>query len=106
MTATLMVRAQVREEDREAFDGWYRDEHLPDAMKAFDARTAWRGWSDAEPGVHYAFYEFDTLARAREVMASSAVRDLIAEFDRCWEDRVTRSREVIEACQRLGPATR
>jgi len=36
MTAWLVVRAVVADAaDRAPFDRWYRDEHLPDAVKAF-----------------------------------------------------------------------
>jgi hypothetical protein len=41
----LVVRAVVADpDDHAAFDTWYRQEHLPDAMKAFSASAAWRGW--------------------------------------------------------------
>ena len=51
--AWFVVRATVADEaDRAAFDQWYRAEHLPDAMKAFDVQTAWRGWSQTDPAVH------------------------------------------------------
>ena len=43
MTALFIVRAQVVDPGvKDAFDRWYRDEHLPDALKAFKARRAWR----------------------------------------------------------------
>jgi hypothetical protein len=101
MTAYLIVRAEVSTADRDAFDRWYETEHLPDARAAFKARAAWRGWSDVTPGVHIAFYEFPDLAAARAVTASDAIKALIAEFDRVWQGRVQRSREVIEVCQTL-----
>ena len=44
---------------RDAFDAGYQNEHLPDAVKAFSAAGAWRGWSDVDDNVHRAFYEFD-----------------------------------------------
>ena len=34
MAAYLIVEAEVEEESREAFDLWYENEHLPDAIKA------------------------------------------------------------------------
>ena len=71
MTAYLIVRAEVAEEDRDAFDQWYETEHLPDARSAFRALSARRGWSDANPGVHFAIYEFPTLERARKVANGS-----------------------------------
>ena len=101
MTATLMVRAEVGSEDRDAFDRWYQEEHLPDAVKAFGALAAWRGWSDVEPGLHYAFYEMESLERLQALMGSEVIANLIAEFDRVWQGRVVRTREVIRCLQRI-----
>ena len=101
MTAYLIVRAEVSEADWSAFDQWYEKEHLPDAKAAFRAQSAFRGWSDVTPGVHIAIYEFPDLERARSVAASDEIKALIAEFDRVWENRVPRSREIIEVKQTL-----
>jgi len=101
MTAFLIVRAEVPEADREAFDRWYETEHLPDAVKAFKAVSASRGWSDVDPGVHMAFYEFQDLARVRAVASSDEIKEMIKEFDRNWQDRVQRSREIVEIKQKL-----
>jgi len=66
MTAYFMVRAMVEDPAlRKDFDSWYRDEHLRDALQAFNARR------------------------------------LVAEFDRVWGDKVTRSRDVVELVQAL-----
>ena len=56
--AYFVVRAQVGEADREAFDRWYEVDHLPDAVKTFKAVRAWRAWNRTDPSVHVAFYEF------------------------------------------------
>ncbi len=101
MTAYLIVRAQVPEADREAFDHWYETEHLPDALRDFKALSAKRGWSSVEPSIHLAFYEFPDLAMANAVVASEEIKALIAEFDRCWQDRVVRSREVVDIVQSI-----
>ena len=102
MTAYLIVRAEVAEADRDAFDRWYETEHLPDAHAAFGSLTARRGWSDVTPGVHIAIYEFPSLARANQIAAGSPeITALIAEFDRVWQDRVLRSREVVGVKQAL-----
>ena len=101
MTAFLIVRAEVDPSVRDAFDAWYRDEHLPDAVRAFSALGAWRGWSDVDDRVHMAFYEFETLADVNRVMESDAIRDLIAEFDRNWQGKVTRTREAVESIQQI-----
>jgi hypothetical protein len=103
MSAFFVVRAQVVDPSvKEAFDKWYQDEHLPDAMKAFGATGAWRAWSDADPSVHYAYYEFEDLAKARAVPGSEAIKPLIAEFDRLRGKKVLRTREVVRVVQRVG----
>jgi hypothetical protein len=104
MTALLIVRATVVDTTaRDAFDRWYQEEHLPDAKKAFHARRAWRGWSEIEPGLHYAFYEFNDLLTAQKVADSDEIKLLIAEFDRLWESRVTRTRDIVETRQLIDP---
>jgi hypothetical protein len=63
--AYLTVRADVPEADRARFDHWYETDHLPWALRVFGAHRAWRCWSRSEPGVHIAFYEFDSVEAAR-----------------------------------------
>ncbi len=99
MPAHLIVRAVVAEADRRDFDTWYRTEHLPDAIKAFAAQRGWRAWSRTDPSVHYAFYQFADAAAAETVSSSPVIRGLIAEFDRRWGTRVTRSREIIDVAE-------
>lgn len=101
MTAYLIVRAEVSESDHKGFEHWYESEHLPDAMRDFKALSARRGWSVQEPNTHIAFYEFPDLAAANAIMDSDVIKALVAEFDRCWQDRVKRSREVVEIVQAL-----
>jgi hypothetical protein len=103
MTACFIVRAEVVDPSaKTAFDRWYEDEHLPDALKAFGADRAWRGWSEFEPQVHYAFYEFEDVARARAIQGSDALKGLVGEFDRLWDGKVTRRRDLVESLQRIG----
>ena len=101
MTAFLIVRAEVDPAVRDAFDAWYQKEHLPDAVNAFSAAGAWRGWSDVDDDVHLAFYEFADLAEVNRVMASDALKQMIGEFDRHWQGKVTRTREVVESIQAI-----
>ena len=99
MTALFMVRAQIADEQMKgAFDRWSHDEHLPDALKAFGARRAWRGWGE-DPLVHYAWYEFEDLARARAILGSDALERLVADFDRAWGTKVARSRDFVTIVQ-------
>lgn len=102
MPTFFIVRAQVKAaNDRPAFDRWYQDEHLPEALAAFKARRAFRGWNTLDPTVHCAFYEFDSLEAALAIQGTDALKALIAEFDRCWGDSVTRSRDMVEIVQTL-----
>lgn len=100
-SAYLIVRAVVPQADREAFDRWYETEHLPDAKKAFSALSARRGWSEVTPGVHLALYEFRDIDHARQATGGDAITALIAEFDRVWQGRVTREREIVGIAQTL-----
>ena len=96
MTAYLVVRAVVADPaDRAPFDHWYRTEHLPDALKAFNAISAMRGWSTEDPSVHTAYYRFETLDAVRTISQGSAIKALIAEFDRVWNTRVVRTRDIL-----------
>lgn len=100
MTAYFIVRATVANpEDRAAFDTWYETEHLPDAIKAFNARSAMRGWSTIDPSLHTAWYRFDTLAAAESATSGAALKALVAEFDRVWGSRVTRTRDIVPIAQ-------
>src|SRR5262245_2651347 len=99
MTALFMVRAQIADEAmKHAFDRWYNEEHLPDALNAFGARRAWRGWGE-DPLVHYAWYEFEDLASAKAIPGSDDFKRLVAEFDRAWGKKVVRSRDFVTVVQ-------
>jgi hypothetical protein len=100
MSALFIVRAKVVDAaDKPAFDRWYGEEHLPDAVKAFAAKRAWRGWSDIDPSVHYATYEFESLEQVRALPESEAMKRLVAEFDRVWGKKVVRERDRVEVVQ-------
>ena len=101
MTAYLIVRADVEESSREKFDHWYETEHLPSALQDFKAIGAMRGWSEVEPNIHLAFYEFPDLTTANNLLSSNLMREFIKEFDRQWDGKVTRTREIFEVKQLL-----
>jgi hypothetical protein len=100
VSAWFVVRAQLVDPAvKDAFDRWYRDEHLPEAVRDFRAKRGWRGWSALDPMVHYAYYEFETLEQAKAVPGSGAIKRLIAEFDRAWGDKVARTRDIVDIVQ-------
>ncbi len=55
-----------------------------------------------DASVHHAFYEFDDLASAQAIQGSDTLERLIAESDRVWGNRVTRSRDFVEGIQAIG----
>lgn len=103
--AYLAVRAQVPEGERARFDHWYETDHLPWALRVFEAKRAWRCWSKTTApegiAVHVAFYEFDSVAAAEAILTSEATKPLVADFDRMWGTRVTRKRAVLDVVQML-----
>jgi hypothetical protein len=102
MTAYLVVRAVVADPaDRAPFDHWYRTEHLPDARKAFSAVSAMRGWSTVDSSVHTAYYRFNTLEDVQAINGSPAMKALIEEFDRAWDSRVVRTRDILAIADEL-----
>lgn len=97
MPAYFMVRARIAEGvPKRDFDRWYGEEHLPDALKTFKAKRAWRAWSHVDASVHYAFYEFESMAAARAIEGTEGLKRLVADFDRAWGDKVARSRDFLE----------
>src|SRR6476469_3369671 len=101
--ACVVVRAEVPEAERARFDYWYETDHLPWALRAFEARRAWRCWSRDDPAVHIAVYEFDSVEAAGTATAPEKIQSLVADFDRVWGDRVKRRREILEVAQELAP---
>ena len=101
MTVYLIVRAVVPDAHRKAFDEWYQEEHLPDAYRAFKVLNAQRGWSEVDPAVHLAMYEFPDLAAADAVLKTQVIKDFVAEFDRHWAGKVERTRELFEVIQKI-----
>jgi hypothetical protein len=99
--AYFAVRAEVPEADRALFDHWYETDHLPWALRVFGARRAWRCWSKSDPGVHVAFYEFDSVEAAEAVTKSDTIKPLVEDFDRVWQNRVIRRRAVLDVVQAI-----
>src|SRR4051812_19389053 len=101
--AYVAVRAEVPAGERERFDHWYETDHLPWALRAFAARRAWRCWSHTDPGVHVAFYEFDSVEAAEAATTPDTIAPLVADFDWVWGDRVTRRRAILDVVQAIEP---
>ena len=93
--AYFVVRATVGDPaKRQAFDKWYRTEHLPDAAKSFGVKKAWRFWSLTDPAIHQATYQFADQASLDRAMKGEDMKRLVADFNRDWPD-VSRTRETF-----------
>jgi hypothetical protein len=91
----FVVRSVVPDESkRAAFDAWYSREHLPDAVKSFGVKQAWRYWSATDSSVHHAMYQFTDRASLEAGTGGAEMKRMIADFDRDWPD-VKRSREIL-----------
>jgi hypothetical protein len=103
MSAVIfVVRATVSDSSsRAAFDRWYSDIHLPDAIRSFGARKAWRMWSLTDPAMHQAMYQFDDIAAMERAVGGTEMQRLIADFNRDWPD-VTRTRESFALAETFG----
>ena len=100
--ALFIVRATVADaSQRAAFDRWYEQEHLPDAVKSFGATKAWRFWSLTDPAIHQAMYQFDDAASLERATTGEDMKRLIADFNRDWPE-VTRTRETLVLAQEFA----
>lgn len=104
---TLLIRAVLGDDVGPAeFDAWYRDLHLPEAVRRLGARRASRWWSRGEEAraVHYALYEFDDPAELERALSSPEIAALIADFSETWGRRVARVRARAVMVQRVERA--
>jgi hypothetical protein len=98
----FIVRATIADPSRRAaFDDWYRNEHLPDALKSFGAQKAWRCWSDIDPSVHIATYRFADRAALDHGTRPEVMKRLVADFDRAWPG-IPRTREIMTLVEEVG----
>ena len=98
MTCYLIVKSDTTLVDKKEFENWYANEHLSEAMKAFRAISAKRGWIK-NTNFHLAIYEFKNNRDAENAMNSKNLEILIKKFDQKWENNVHRTRELTEFVQ-------
>ena len=97
MTAHLIVRAQLKDaRDKEPFDRWYGEKHLPEAVAASLPIRAWRGWTGL---IHIAFYEYADAAGAEAALQLFADKGLRSDYDTNWGARAPRTREIVTTSQ-------
>ena len=98
MSVYLIVKSDTSQINNEDFDHWYENEHLYEAKKQFVAINAKRGWIQ-NSNSHIAIYEFENIKKAKNAMDSKKLQSLIKKFDKKWNFKVTRTRELISLTQ-------
>ena len=80
----LMVMAQVKTEDEEAFNKWYNEDHLPKAIERFPGVLSGRRYKivEGEEAYQYlALYEFESYETMHATVHSEVMQGLIQEYD-------------------------
>ena len=91
----FVVRSTVKDAtQRQKFDHWYSTDHMPWALKEFKCEKAWRFWSETDPAIHQATYQFADKAALDAATTSDGMKALKADFDKAFP-AVTRTRDVL-----------
>ena len=101
MKIFLVVKSFVPSRLKKKFDNWYEKEHLFEAKETFYAISASRGWEIENENIHYAYYEFDNLKKANEILKSEALNKMINIYDKKWSNQIERTRKIISIIQEI-----
>ena len=101
MRIFLVVKSFVPTDLKKNFDDWYKKEHLFEAKQNFFAISASRGWQLENNNIHYAYYEFDNLKKANEILKSEALNKMINIYDKKWSNQIERTRKIISITQEI-----
>ena len=101
MKIFLVVKSLVPSHLKKDFDNWYENEHLSEAKQSFGAISASRGWEIENEDNHYAYYEFDNLKKANEILKSDALKKMINIYDKKWSNQIDRTRKIITITQEI-----
>ena len=101
MRVFLIVKSFVPTHLKKDFDNWYEKEHLFEAKQTFSAISASRGWTIEHEDIHYAYYEFDNLKKANEILKKDALKEMISIYDKKWSNQIHRTRKIINLTQEI-----
>ena len=101
MRVFLIVKSFVPSHLKKDFDNWYEKEHLFKAKETFYAISASRGWEIENEDIHYAYYEFDNLKKANEILKSEELKKMISIYDKKWSNQIDRTRKIITITQEI-----
>ena len=100
MTSYIIVTSDTSKVSKSEFNNWYEEEHLVEALNAFNAMGAKRGWIN-DSKIHLAIYQFKNIMLAKKALKSKILENLIKKFDDRWNNKVFRTRELIETIQEI-----
>ena len=100
MTAYIIVTSDTSKVSKSEFNNWYEEEHLVEALNAFNAMVEKRGWINNSK-IHLAIYKFKNIMLAKKALKSKILENLIKNFDDRWNKKVFRTRELIETIQEI-----
>ena len=100
-SAFVLVRSVVANpDDRKPFDQWYQTDHIPLVFaKIENVNRIWRFWSKSDPSIHYSLSEFADIGEFERAAGSEGFKYIVADYDRAWGARVTRTRDLLEKVQ-------
>ena len=101
MRVFLVVKSFVPSHLKKDFDDWYENEHLSEAKQSFSAISSSRGWEIENEDIHYAYYEFDKLKKANEILKSEALNKMIHIYNNKWSNQIDRTRNIISVTQEI-----
>jgi len=98
MSVFLIIKSETSLVNKQDFEDWYNNEHLKEAKKDFGAISAKRGWVK-NSDYHIAIYEFENIKIAKKILKSKKLNLLIKKFDNKWNNKVSRTRELVDIIQ-------
>ena len=101
MRVFLVVKSLVPSHLKKDFDDWYENEHLSQAKQSCSSISASRGWEIENEDIHHAYYEFDNLKKANELLKSEALEKMISIYDKKWSNQIDRTRKIITITQEI-----
>ena len=91
----MIVLAEVKPELWADFNRWYRDIHMPEALKRLRATKALRLVDRSNSYRHIAIYYFDDMEQFETETIKIELESLVAEFSDQWREGVTRERRFV-----------
>ena len=74
---------------------------MSEAKQSFSAISALRGLEIENEDINYAYYEFDNVKKANEILKSEALKKMISIYNKKWSNQIDRTRKIITITQEI-----